>query len=203
MFTGIIEAVGTVRAIGRRDGGLEISITHPWTDIQLGESIAVNGACLTVEGMAPNDFTFHIIRTSLDRTNFSTYGVGHRVNLERAVRVGDRLGGHIVQGHVDGVGTVRLVREQDDARLLDLEVPTEVARVSMPLGSVTVDGVSLTVNALPGPQTIQISLIPFTLQHTTLHELRSGDRVHLEADAIGKYVRHFMEGERRREKGEG
>ena len=203
MFTGIIEAVGTVRAVGRNDGGVEIAITHPWTDVQLGESIAVNGACLTVEALALNDFTFHIIRTSLDRTNFSTYRVGHRVNLERAVRVGDRLGGHIVQGHVDGIGTVRQVRDREDARLLDLEVPPDVARVSMPLGSVTVDGVSLTVNALPGPQTIQISLIPFTLQHTTLHELRSGDRVHLEADAIGKYVRHLMEGERRREKGEG
>jgi riboflavin synthase len=196
MFTGIIEAVGIVRALDRSDGGLEIAITHPWTDVQLGESIAVNGACLTVEGMAPNDFTFHIIRTSLDRTNFGTYGVGHRVNLERAVRVGDRLGGHIVQGHVDGVGTVQLVREQEDARVLDLDVPPDVARVSIPLGSVTVDGVSLTVNALPGPRTIQVSLIPFTLQHTTLHELRSGDRVHLEADVIGKYVSHLLKGER-------
>ena len=86
-------------------------VAHPWTDVQLGESVAVNGACLTVERMASNDLTFHIIQTSLDRTNFSTYKVGHRVNLERALRVGDRLGGHIVQGHVDGVGTVRQVRE--------------------------------------------------------------------------------------------
>ena len=194
MFTGIIEAVGVVRAIGHHDRGLEMMVSHPWTDVQLGESIAVNGACLTVEQILPGNLTFHIIRTSLDRTNFGTYAVGRPVNLERAVRVGDRLGGHIVQGHVDGVGTVGTVREHEDARLLDIEVPTEVARVSMPLGSVTVDGVSLTVNALPGPETIQISLIPFTLQHTTLHELRSGDRVHLEADAIGKYVRHLMKG---------
>ena len=196
MFTGIIEAVGTVRAVAESHGGLHITIAHPWSDIRVGESIAVNGACLTVETMTASDFTFHIIETSLDRTNFRTYGTGRRVNLERAVRLGDRLGGHIVQGHVDGVGTVRLVREREDARLLDLEVPAEVARVSMPLGSVTVDGVSLTVNALPGPQTIQISLVPFTLQHTTLHDLRSGDRVHLEADAIGKYVDHLMKGER-------
>jgi riboflavin synthase len=201
MFTGIIEAVGTVRAVGRNDRGVEIAITHLWTDVRLGESIAVNGACLTVEAMAPNDFTFHIIQTSLDRTNFATYGVGRRVNLERAVRVDDRLGGHIVQGHVDGIGTVRQVRNQEDARLLDLEVPPDVARISMPLASVTVDGVSLTVNAVPGPQTIQISLIPFTLQHTTLHELRSGDRVHLEADAIGKYVDHLLR-ERGKERGE-
>jgi riboflavin synthase len=196
MFTGIIEAMGTVHAVTESHGGLHITIVHPWSDIRLGESIAVNGACLTVEAMTASDFTFHIIRTSLDRTNFGTYGTGRKVNLERAMRVGDRLGGHIVQGHVDGVGTVRLVREHEDARLLDLEVPSDVARVSMPLGSVTVDGVSLTVNALPGPRTIQISLIPFTLQHTTLHDLRSGDRVHLEADAIGKYVDHLMKGER-------
>ena len=114
------------------------------------------------------------------------------MNLECAATPETALGGHLVQGHVDGVGTVGPVREHEDARLLDIEVPTEVARVSMPLGSVTVDGVSLMVNALPGPETIQISLIPFTLQHTTLHELRSGDRVHLEADALGKYVRHLM-----------
>ena len=196
MFTGIIEAVGMVQDVSRGQGGLEVVVTHPWTDIQLGESVAVNGACLTVETMTANDFTFHIIQTSLQRTNFSTYEIGRRVNLERALRAGDRLGGHIVQGHVDGVGEVRLVRDQQDARLIDLDVPADVARVSMPLGSVTVEGVSLTVNALPAPQTIQISLIPFTLQHTTLHELKPGDRVHLEADTIGKYVEFLMKGKR-------
>jgi riboflavin synthase len=110
------------------------------------------------------------------------------VNLERAMRLGDRLGGHWVQGHVDGVGVVERVAEREDARLLDLRVPAEVSRVSVPLGSITVDGVSLTVNAIPAPGVVQISLIPFTLQHTTLGERRPGDRVHLEADLIGKYV---------------
>jgi riboflavin synthase len=113
--------------------------------------------------------------------------------LERALRVGDRLGGHLVQGHVDGVGTVLHVATREDARLLDLQVPAEVARVSVPLGSVTVDGVSLTVNAMPDPGTIQISLIPFTLEHTTLGDRRPGDRVHLEADTIGKYVQALLE----------
>lgn len=192
MFTGIIESVGTIRTVARNDDGLEIAITRPWPDVRVGESISVNGACLTVAALAPDDFKFHVIRTSLDRTNFDTYEAGRRVNLERALRVGDRLGGHIVQGHVDGVGTVRGVRERDDARLVDLDVPEELARISMPLGSVTVDGVSLTVNAVPGRGVIQISLIPFTLQHTTLHDLRPGDRVHLEADAIGKYVSHLL-----------
>jgi riboflavin synthase len=114
------------------------------------------------------------------------------VNLERALAVGDRLGGHLVQGHVDGVGEVVALGRRDDAVLLDLAVPDVVAAVSVPLGSITVDGVSLTVNAIPAPGTIQVSLIPFTLQHTTLGERRAGDRVHLEGDAIGKYVLQFV-----------
>jgi riboflavin synthase len=193
MFTGIVTDVGTVRQAARTPDGLELTIATSYPDLEPGESIAVDGACLTVQGVAPNGFTAHIIRTSLDRTRFSEYTVGQRVNLERALRAGDRLGGHLVQGHVDGVGTVERVTQRDDARLLDLRVPDEVARVSIPLGSITVDGVSLTVNAKPGSGVVQISLIPFTLQHTTLGERRSGDRVQLEADTIGKYVAALME----------
>lgn len=202
MFTGIITAVGQVSNRVERDGGLELTFATPWSDLGLGESVAVDGACLTVQSVvagpsnppiasAPS-FTAHIIRTSLDRTNFSSYDVGRRVNLERALQLGDRLGGHLVQGHVDGVGSVQRVAEREDARLVDLAVPAEVAGVSVPLGSITVDGVSLTVNAIPAPGVIQISLIPFTLQHTTLGERRSGDRVHLEADTIGKYVAELL-----------
>jgi riboflavin synthase len=195
MFTGLIEAMGTIGAVRHEADGLELVISTPWRDVADGESIAVNGACLTVARRVDGGLTFHIIQTSLDRTNFSTYKMGGRVNLERALRVGDRLGGHLVQGHVDGVGTVRDVREQQDARLIDLETPATVSRISVPLGSITVDGVSLTVNALPSPGVIQVSLIPFTLQHTTLRDLRPGDRVHLEADTIGKYVERLMKGE--------
>jgi len=192
MFTGIIEAVGTVRAVGRDADGFGLTVRAPWRDVADGESIAVDGACLTVERQAGNDLMFHIIQTSLDRTIFSTYGIDRRVNLERAVRVGDRLGGHLVQGHVDGVGSVRGVAVRDDAHLVDLEVPPAVSSVSIPLGSITVNGVSLTINDLPAPGVIQISLVPFTLLHTTLGALRAGDPVHLEADTIGKYVRHLM-----------
>lgn len=193
MFTGIITDVGTVRQAERTPDGLELTIGSSFPDLESGESVAVDGACLTVQGVAHTGFTAHIIRTSLDRTRFGEYAGGQRVNLERALRAGDRLGGHLVQGHVDGVGTVERVTQRDDARLLDLRVPDEVARVSIPLGSITVDGVSLTVNAKPGPGVVQISLIPFTLQHTTLGERRTGDRVHLEADTIGKYVAALME----------
>jgi riboflavin synthase len=193
MFTGIVTAVGTVRVVEQTADGLELTIASPYSDLTLGESIAVDGACLTVQANTSRSFTSHVIRTSLDRTRFGEYAPGRRVNLERALQVGDRLGGHLVQGHVDGVGTVEQVVDRDDARLLDLRVPEAVARVSIPLGSITVDGVSLTVNAKPGPGVIQISLIPFTLQHTTLGERRVGDRVHLEADTIGKYVQALLQ----------
>ena len=192
MFTGIVTAIGQVRRRVATEGGLELTIGCPYEALEAGESIAVDGACLTAQSVAAGEFTAHIIRTSLDRTNFSTYDVGRKLNLERALQVGDRLGGHLVQGHVDGVGTVERVATREDARLLDLRVPPEVAQVSIPLGSLTVDGVSLTVNAIPSPGVIQISLIPFTLQHTTLGERQAGDRVHLEADTIGKYVAQLL-----------
>jgi len=192
MFTGIITAIGEVRRRSSTETGLELTIACPYGGLTPGESIAVNGACLTVQKTGDGDFTAHIIQTSLDRTDFTTYDVGRKLNLERAVRAGDRLGGHLVQGHVDGVGTVERVAQGGDARLLDLRVPPAVANASVPLGSITVDGVSLTVNAIPAPGVIQISLIPFTLQHTTLGQRRPGDRVHLEADTIGKYVAEML-----------
>jgi riboflavin synthase len=168
MFTGIITEVGTLMDARAADGGRDLDVACSWTDLVAGESVAVDGACLTVARLTERGFGVHVVRTSLERTRFADLRPGQRVNLERALRVGDRLGGHLVQGHVDGVGTVVRVAAREDARLLDLQVPAEVARVSVPLGSITVDGVSLTVNAIPDPGTIQISLIPFTLEHTTL-----------------------------------
>ena len=193
MFTGIITEIGTLLQSRPADGGLDLDIACSWTDLAAGESVAVDGACLTVARLGAGNFGVHVVRTSLDRTRFADLRPGDRVNLERALRVGDRLGGHLVQGHVDGVGTVLRVAAREDALLLDLRVPEEVAGVSVPLGSVTVDGVSLTVNGMPEPGTIQISLIPFTLEHTTLGDRRPGDRVHLEADAVGKYVQALLQ----------
>jgi riboflavin synthase len=193
MFTGIVTAVGRVRDATPAGGGLELTVECPYDDVTLGESIAVDGACLTAERLVAGGFGAHLIRTTLERTCFGDYRPGRPVNLERALRAGDRLGGHLVQGHVDGIGAIRRVVQREDARLLDIEVPADVARVSVALGSITVDGVSLTINALPEPGIIQISLIPFTLQHTTLDHRRPGDRVHLEADTIGKYVRAMMD----------
>jgi riboflavin synthase len=192
VFTGIVTDVGVVASADRSGGGLELTIECTYRDLEPGESVAVDGACLTVAAAALGRFTVHVIRTSLDRTRFGDYRAGQRVNLERALRAGDRLGGHLVQAHVEGVGKVESVEDRQDARLVNLSVPAEIAKISVPLGSITVDGVSLTVNAKPSPQIIQISLIPFTLQHTTLGERRVGDQVHLESDTIGKYVAALM-----------
>ena len=193
MFTGIITEVGSVARADHESDGLELTIRSSYSDLELGESIAVDGACLTVQELSDATFQTHVIRTSLDRTRFADYVPGQRVNLERALRLGDRLGGHLVQGHVDGLGRVEMVAQRDDARLLNIRVPPSIGRTSVPQGSITVDGVSLTVNAKLEPDLIQISLIPYTLQHTTLGERRVGDRVHLEADTIGKYVEALWE----------
>jgi len=193
MFTGIISDIGTVTRAVRTGEGLQLAIATGYRDLQPGESVAVDGACLTVEAATPQTFSVHVVETSLERTGFASYAIGRRVNLERALQVGDRLGGHLVQGHVDGIGTVERVVDRNGGRLLDLRVPLEIGQISVSRGSITVDGVSLTVNAKPAPDVIQISLIPFTLQHTTLGERQPGDRVHLEGDTIGKYVRALLE----------
>ncbi len=189
MFTGLVTGIGTIRRAVASGEGLELEVSCPWDDLAAGESVAVDGACLTVTRAVPGGFACHVVVTTLARTRFAERAPGDRVNLERALRAGDRLGGHLVQGHVDGVGTVAAVRAEGDALLLDLDVPAAVAAVCIPLGSITVDGVSLTINAVPGPGRVQVSLIPFTLQHTTLGDRRSGDRVHLEGDTVAKYLR--------------
>jgi len=164
--------------------------------VRKGESIAVNGACLTVERVVKGGFTVHVVQTTAGRTLFDEYAPGRRVNLERALRATDRLGGHFVQGHVDGVATVERVAERSDALLLDLRVPAEVDAATIAHGSITVDGVSLTVNDRPAKGVIQVSLIPFTRAQTTLGALQPGDRVHVEGDVLGKYVRQLWPSDR-------
>ena len=192
MFTGLVEAIGTVEQVTDVEAGREFRVRCPWRDLQLGESVALNGACLTVRSTDEYTFVVAAVSTTLDRTTIGAWAAGTRLNLERAMRVGDRLGGHLVQGHVDAVGTVREVARRDSALLVDIEIPAEVDRLLVPHGSITVDGVSLTVNRLPAPGILQVSLIEWTEQHTTLGELRPGDRVHLESDVIGKYVQALL-----------
>jgi riboflavin synthase len=201
MFTGIVSAVGRVAKATRNGVGLVLSIRAPYKGLRRGESIAVNGACLTVERVVRGGFTAHAVETTLGRTLLGEWTAGRRVNLERAVRAIDRLGGHLVQGHVDGVAVVAGVAEPGGkgggggAVLVNLQVPPEVLAVSIQHGSVTVDGVSLTVNALLDDGVVQVALVPFTRAHTTLGTLRPGDRVHVEGDVLGKYVRQLCRSE--------
>ena len=191
MFTGLITDVGTIDQVAATAAGREFRVRTAFAGLVAGESIAVNGACLTVREFGEGWFTVAAVTTTLERTTMGAWGPGHRVNLERAMALGDRLGGHLVQGHVDGVGTVRAVRQHGDAWLVDVTVPAAIAPLLVPLGAITVDGVSLTVNALPAEDVVQLSLIEFTLRHTTLGDLTAGSTVHLEGDLIGKYVQRL------------
>jgi riboflavin synthase len=192
MFTGLIDDVGVVERVERTDAGRELRVRSRYVGLADGESIAVNGACLTVREHEEGWFTAAAIVTTLDRTTIGSWEAGRRVNLERAMRLGDRLGGHLVQGHVDAVAVVESVRRRDDALLVDVRLPEELEPLMVPHGSVAVDGVSLTVNTIVGPGIIQLSLIEYTWTHTTLGALRAGDGVHVEADMIGKYVRQLV-----------
>ena len=189
MFTGLVEEMGTVRertpsAAGAR---LVIGCDVVREGLAIGDSVAVNGACLTVVEMTDDSFSVDCVEETLRRTSVGDREPGDHVNLERAMRVGDRLGGHIVQGHVDGTGTVRAITPEGDGVLMQVECPPEVLRYVVEKGSITVDGVSLTV-ASRQPDGFTIALIPHTMQATTLGPQAMGRRVNLEADVVAKYV---------------
>jgi riboflavin synthase len=192
MFTGLIEQVGEIESSRSTEAGRELRIRAPFDDLKAGESVAVNGACLTVREHGTGWFTTAAITTTLERTTIGDWKSGARVNLERAMRADDRLGGHIVQGHVDCVGSVASVERRSDAVLIDLSIPAAFEPLFVLHGSVAVDGVSLTVNDLK-PRGLQVALIEYTLRHTTLGDLVPGSRVHIEADVIAKHVRRLLE----------
>ncbi len=192
MFTGIVTAQGRLAAVVGDGERLALKVEAPFADLEVGESVAVQGACLTVTEVDGGGFTVEAIVTTRDRTTICEWRVGEALNLERAMALGDRLGGHLVQGHVDGVGEVLAVQERDDALLVDIRVPPEVEPTCVTHGSIAVDGVSLTISELPSPSVVQVALIPFTRDHTTLGALRVGSRVHIEGDMIGKFVAKLM-----------
>jgi riboflavin synthase len=203
VFTGIVEEVGTL--VARTDGDdsavLQIRARKALEDVALGDSIAVNGVCLTVTGVEPDGevsgtavWSTDVMAETLRRSSLGRTRAGDRVNLERAVTAGTRLGGHIVQGHVDGVGTVVSRTPGSRWEVVRIAVPAELARYVVEKGSISVDGVSLTVSALadrPEPW-FEVSLIPTTLRETTLGDRMPGDRVNLEVDVIAKYVERLL-----------
>lgn len=195
MFTGLVQAVGHIEAIEERPFGVRLVVdANRWDHIpELGESISVSGVCLTIaEPMKPGDaLRFDVVAETLKKTKLGALKAGMGVNLERACRPNDLLGGHIVQGHVDGVATVtRVQRDPDDWRVR-VEPPAPLMEFTAPKGSICIDGVSLTIAELT-PAHIEVALIPTTLEKTTLHTLREGDRVNLEMDAIGKQIVHWL-----------
>ena len=196
MFTGLVDDVGTIMHVATTAAGRELRMRTRHVDLTAGESIAVNGACLTVRehGVEAHGIGWFIaaaVVTTLDRTNIATWHIGSRVNLERAMKLGDRLGGHMVLGHVDDVGTVTSTATQGDAWLIDVELPHALRPLMVAHGSITVDGVSLTVNELL-PNGVQLSIIDYTKRHTTLGDLVAGARVHIEADVLAKHVERLL-----------
>jgi riboflavin synthase len=195
MFTGLIEDAGTVdRVVGGPSGGKVLTVRTglDTAGIAIGDSIAVNGVCLTATRLEPGRFTVDAGPETLARTTIGRLGPGQRVNLERALALGARLGGHLVQGHVDGVGAIRAIRRRENAVDLDVGLPAALAELVAERGSIAIDGISLTVTGL-GPEHFSVSVIPHTWSVTTLAERRLGDPVNLEADLLARYLQRMLD----------
>jgi len=196
MFTGIVEDLGTVKNIKRKKDDVVFTFqvcNIQLKDVVLGDSIAVNGTCLTVTSLGKKTFTVDASKETLAKTNLGKLKVGRTVNLERALKAGDKLGGHIVNGHIDGVGKVNSRAKQGESYEFTFSVPKNLSKYIVEKGSVAIDGVSLTVNAVKGNNFI-VNIIPFTQKATTFGSLRKGSSVNIECDIIGKYVEKFLMG---------
>ncbi|MBV9000718.1 MAG: riboflavin synthase [Solirubrobacterales bacterium] len=192
MFTGLVQGVGRVAALDRSEEGARVRIETPLaSELSAGDSIAVNGVCLSAASLENGSFVADAMNETLSRTSLGALGLGAEVNLELPLRAGDRLGGHMVQGHVDGVGIVAEVASDGFARRIRVEAPADVLRYVIEKGSIAVDGVSLTVAALDS-RSFTVSLIPETMQRTNLGHAEPGDRVNLEVDVLAKYVEKLI-----------
>ncbi len=194
MFTGLVAAVGRIAATERRALGTRLQIAAALGALDIGESICVSGACLTVVTRTDDAFSAEVTRETLERTTLGRLSTGDSVNLERAAALGDRLGGHLLTGHVDGIARVTRVEPAGDARDVEVEVPAELARFIAEKGSIALDGVSLTVNWVEGVR-FGVMLIPHTLAVTTLGALASGRELNLEVDLVARYVARLLDAE--------
>jgi len=192
MFTGLVEATGTVAAVERLGEGARLSVASPLAgELADGDSVAVNGVCLTARGVRADSFAADVMAETLRRSSLGPLAAGSEVNLELPVRAGGRLGGHVVQGHVDGVGAVASIAEEGFARVVRIAAAPTLLRYVVEKGSIAVDGVSLTVSSVDD-EALEVSLIPETLERTTLGALEPGRSVNLEADVLAKYVEKLM-----------
>ena len=194
MFTGLVREVGQVVWLSRADRVVQLLVKGPRTAtrVRVGESVSVNGCCLTVTAQREGQFMFDLLTESLDRTNLGQLKPGHPVNLERALRVDGRLGGHFVQGHVDGTAQVVALEEKGPDLRIDIALPREFARYVVYKGSIAINGASLTVSAV-NPADFSVWVIPHTLEHTNLGDLEAGNLVNLEFDILAKYVERLLE----------
>lgn len=194
MFTGIVESLGTVADLEDRTDAIRLRIDAPavMDDVRPGDSIAVNGVCLTVVDPTPAGFSADVMQETMRRSSLATLASGARVNLERAVRASDRLGGHIVQGHVDCTGIIAAIDPREEWTVVRVDVPESMTRYMVEKGSICVDGVSLTIVSVDGAG-FTVSLIPTTLAETTLGTRSVGDRVNIEVDVLAKYVERLLE----------
>jgi riboflavin synthase len=202
MFTGIIEDQGTIKKIARQSDGTSLTIQSglPLAELRLGDSIAVDGICLTITDFTEKGFIMDVSPESLNRTTLGLKREGDPVNLERALRLADRLGGHMVSGHIDGIGVIKSIRHKGNALQIDFGAPKEILAYIIEKGSVAVDGISLTVNQCTSDG-FNVMVIPFTATHTTIPRKKVGDMVNIENDLIGKYVKKFLLGEDQIRKG--
>lgn len=193
MFTGIVKELGRIASMDGGAQGVRVVVEAPETapGIGLGDSVAVNGCCLTAVEVGAGSIAFDAVPETLSRTSLSRLSVGSRVNLEPALRAGDPMGGHVVQGHVDGVGRVRSVTPEGEGRRIWFDAPEPVLRYCVEKGSIAIEGVSLTIAALDGSG-VAVALIPHTLSVTTIGGLVPGDEVNLEADVLAKYVERLV-----------
>ncbi len=193
MFTGIVEEVGTIRSAGR--GRMAVSASKVVGDLKVGDSVCVNGTCLTATSIDDAGFTVDVVPETLRRTNLGSLTAGDPVNLERSMAIGDRFGGHIVQGHIDATGEVVSIDTEGDALLVNIRAPASVMRYVVEKGFVAVDGTSLTVVNC-GAQSFTVTIIPHTRENTVFGSRKVGDLVNLEADIIAKYVERVSSGPR-------
>lgn len=193
MFTGIIEAVGEVKGVRGSDKGISLQIPIPdsFDDIKIGDSISVNGVCLTANSIANGTFSADVSSETISKTTFGRIKTGERVNLERAMRLSDRLGGHIVSGHVDGIARLKEVRKEGESVRLSFSLDKELLRYVINKGSIAIDGISLTVNEV-GDGGFAVNIIPHTAKNTTILDKKAGDEVNIEVDVIGKYVERLL-----------
>ena len=194
MFTGIIEAFGTIEQIIREGTNIHIELSSPLSsELKIDQSLAHDGVCLTVVEVSPEGYRVTAIDETLRKTNLSSWSVGKKVNLERCMPANGRFDGHIVQGHVDQVGTIQKITDQDGSWLFDISYHHESGNVTVEKGSITVNGTSLTCfNS--GPGKFSVAIIPYTYEHTNFHQLRVGDPVNLEFDIVGKYIQRIVKG---------